>query len=61
MIIRDWFRLVQNIIKKYRILDEDIFNFDKTGFQIGLISIVKVITRVERSQKPVLVQPENRE
>ena len=32
VIIRDWFRLVQNTIEKYRILDEDIFNFDETGF-----------------------------
>jgi hypothetical protein len=31
-IIRDWFRLVQNTIAKYRILEEDIYNFDETGF-----------------------------
>jgi hypothetical protein len=32
IIIRDWFRLVQNIIAKYGIMDEDIYNFDETGF-----------------------------
>jgi hypothetical protein len=59
-IIRDWFRLVQNTIAKYGILDEDIYNFDETGFQIGVISIAKVITRANQG-KPVLVQPGNRE
>jgi hypothetical protein len=51
---------VQNIIKKYRILEEDIYNFDKTGFQMGVISIAKVITRAEKA-KPVSIQPSNRE
>ena len=61
MIIRDWFRLVRNTIEKYRILDEDIFNFDETGLQMGVISTAKVITGAERSRKPVSVQPGNRE
>jgi len=43
---------VQNTIKKYRILEEDIYNFDETGFQI-VISTAKVITGVERSRRPV--------
>jgi hypothetical protein len=59
-IIRDWFRLVQNTIAKYGILDEDIYNFDETGFQMGVISTAKVITGAEKS-KPVSVQPGNRE
>ena len=53
--------VVRNTITKYRIIEEDIYNFDKTGFQIGVISIAKVITGVERSQKPKSVQPRNRE
>jgi RecB family endonuclease NucS len=59
--IRDWFRLVQNTIAKYGILDEDIYNFDETGFQMGMISTAKGITRSERGKKPVSVQPGNRE
>jgi hypothetical protein len=59
-IIRDWFRLIQNTIAKYGILDEDIYNFDETGFQMGVISTAKVITGAKRS-KPVSVQPGNRE
>ena len=55
-IIREWFCLVRNTIAKYGILDEDIYNFDKTEFQIGVITTAKVITRVERSNWPVLIQ-----
>ncbi len=60
-IIREWFRLVQNTIAKYGIHDEDIYNFDKTGFQIGVITTAKVITGSERSSRPVSIQPGNRE
>jgi hypothetical protein len=59
-IIQEWFRLVQNTITKYRIYNEDIYNFDKTGFQIGVITTVKVITGSEHSSWPVSIQPGNR-
>ena len=48
-IIREQFHLVQNTIAKYSIQNKDIYNFDKTGFQIGVISTTKVVTRAERS------------
>jgi hypothetical protein len=60
-IIRLWFELVRNTIEKYGILEEDIYNFDETGFQMGVISTAKVITGAERSRRPVSVQPGNRE
>ena len=59
--IRDWFRLEQNTVAKYGIQDEDIYNFDETGFQIGVISTAKVITASERALRPVTIQPGNRE
>ena len=31
-IITGWFNLVRNLIAKYGILEEDIYNFDETGF-----------------------------
>jgi hypothetical protein len=34
--IRPWFELFLNTVRKYGILEEDIFNFDGTGFAIGL-------------------------
>jgi hypothetical protein len=54
-------RKYENTIAKYGILDEDIYNFDETGFQMGVISTAKVITGTERSKKPVSIQPGNRE
>ncbi|KAL6160156.1 hypothetical protein ACJQWK_09325 [Exserohilum turcicum] len=36
-LIKGWFKLVQNMKAKYGIVDEDIYNFDKTGFIIGKI------------------------
>ena len=58
VIIWDWFWLVQNTIEKYGITDKDIYNFDETGFQIGVISAAKVIPGAGRG-KPVSIQPGN--
>jgi hypothetical protein len=37
---------------KYGIIDEDIYNFDETVFQIGVVTTAKVITGAERSNRP---------
>ena len=39
----------------------DIYNFDETGFQMGVISTAKVITASDRALRPVMIQPGNRE
>ena len=36
-LISAWFRLVGNIRAKYGIEDSNLYNFDKTGFMIGII------------------------
>ena len=59
--IEGWFRLVRNTIAKYGILQEDIYNFDETGFQMGVISTSKVVTCSERRGRPRTKQPGNRE
>lgn len=43
------------------ILDKDIYNFDKTGFAMGLIATTKVVTRSEILGRPKLLQPGQRE
>jgi hypothetical protein len=43
---------------KYGIQDEDIFNFDETGFQMGMILTGIVITGSERRNQPKAVQQE---
>jgi hypothetical protein len=60
-IIGPWFNLVHNVKAKYGILDEDVYNFDETGFQIGVGGSVKVVTASERRHKPLGVQPGDRE
>ena len=60
-VIQEWFRLVQNTIQKYGIVQKDIYNFDETGFQMGIIGTAKVVTGSERGLHPHLVQPGNTE
>ena len=60
-LIRDWFTLMRNIIAKYGIDVADIFNFDETGFMMGIISSAMVVTSADRRGKPKLAQPGNRE
>jgi hypothetical protein len=60
-IISPWFDLVRNVKAKYGILDEDTYNFDETGFQMGIGGSVKVVTASERRLKPIGVQPGGRE
>jgi hypothetical protein len=60
-VISPWFDLVRNVKAKYGILDEDTYNFDETGFQMGIGGSVKVVTASERRLKPLGVQPGDRE
>lgn len=43
-IIQEHFNRVREVIQEYGILSEDIYNFDETGFIMGLCATVKVIT-----------------
>jgi hypothetical protein len=36
-IIEPWFMLVQNMKAKYGIVDDDMYNFDESGFLMGKI------------------------
>ena len=60
-VICGWFKLVQNTIAKYGINDADIYNFDETGFMMGVISTAMVITSLDRRAKAKTVQPGNQE
>ncbi len=60
-VIREWFQLVQNTVAKYGIQDEDFYNFDETGFMMGMISTTTVVTSSENRGRPTLAQPGNRE
>lgn len=60
-IIKPWFVLVKNTIEKYGIVDDDIYNFDETGFLMGVIRSSLVVTVTERRSRPNNAQPGNRE
>ena len=60
-VIRDWFRLVQNTVAKYGIQESDIWNFDETGFMMGVISSAMVVTTSDGRGKAKMAQPGNRE
>jgi hypothetical protein len=46
---------------KYGILDYDFYNFDETGFMMGIICASIVVTRADRRGRGKVVQPRNRE
>jgi hypothetical protein len=46
---------VEETIAKYGVRNDDIHNFDETGFQMGVISSMKVIIGLERRARPELI------
>ncbi|EDN06865.1 hypothetical protein HCAG_03395 [Histoplasma mississippiense (nom. inval.)] len=60
-VIKDWFKTLGDIITEHGILSEDIYNFDETGFAMGLCATTKGITSSERYGRAKLLQPGNRE
>ena len=50
-VISDWFALLRNIIIKYGIQPEDLYNFDKTNFIIDIIISLMVVMRSDRREK----------
>lgn len=51
-VLNAWFRLVANMRAKYGIQDCDFYNFDETGFMMGIIRPGMVVTRSDRVSKP---------
>lgn len=60
-IYRAWFALVQRTIEQYGIEESDIYNFDETGFVMGMISSEMVVTTSDRRGRPRQAQQGNRE
>ena len=46
-VIKGWFDLVQKTILQFGIYPDDVYNFNKTGFAIGLTATARVVTRSE--------------
>jgi hypothetical protein len=60
-VIGEWFTLVRNVKAKYGIVDDDIYNFDETGFMMGIICAGMVVTTSDGRGRAKLAQPGNRE
>ena len=61
-LIKGWFKRFHDAVEKYVILEQDIYNMDETGFQMGMISTAKVICGSEtRASYAKTIQPGNRE
>ena len=56
--IREWFNLVRNIKAKHGILDDNTYNFNETGFMIGIIHAGMVVIS-SNGRKAKLAQPGN--
>ena len=59
--ITAWFKLVEETRQTYGVLDQDIYNFDETGFAMGVAGTSKVVTSSDRVGRAVVVQPGNRQ
>lgn len=60
-VICGWFRLVQETRARYGIVDDDVYNFDETGFMMGIISSGMVVTTSDKHSRASLAQPGSRE
>ena len=45
--INAWFELVKKTKAHYGIVDQDVYNFDETGFMMRIISTAMVVTTSE--------------
>ena len=59
--ITAWFKLVEETRQRYGILEQDVYNFDETGFMMGVAATSKVVTSADTVGRAVTVQPGNRD
>lgn len=61
IIFNNWFELVKSTIEIYGIHNDDIYNFDETGFAMGRTGTAKVIGRSDIHGRRATIEPGNRE
>jgi hypothetical protein len=59
-VISNWFKRFQRLQEKYSVQKEDIWNFDETGFQIGVGKSQWIVT-ASRVKKQYLPSDNNRD
>jgi len=60
-VISPFYDCVREKKEQYGIADEDTYNFDESGFQMGVASKLMIITATERRGSRKAIQPGNRE
>jgi hypothetical protein len=60
VLIRNWFKLVEQTKLKYSILNKDVYNFNKASFIISRITTKLIVTGLERRGRLKSIQPSNR-
>jgi hypothetical protein len=60
-LLNDWFDRVERVMLEKGILWDDVYNFDETGFLMGVGATEKVITASARNGRAVTVHSGNRE
>jgi hypothetical protein len=59
--IAAWYKLVEETRQTYGILDEDVYNFDETGFMMVIAGTSKVVTSSHTVGRAIDIQPGNRD
>jgi len=59
--IGSWFKLVEDTRQTYGVLNGDSYNFDETGFMMGVAGISKVVISCNTVGRAIAIQPGNRE
>jgi hypothetical protein len=60
-IIIEWFKLVQKTVEEYGITSDDVYNFDESGFAMGINATTKVVTQQFFHGRRGVLQAGNRE
>jgi hypothetical protein len=61
VLINGFYTSLLKLKQQYKIVDKDIYNFNKTRFAMEIRTIAKVIYSSNHSGKPSLIQPGNQE
>ena len=54
-----WFDSVQNVISKYSIPPSNIWNFDESGFAMGVLGSSMIVTGINSTNKQTSIQTKN--
>jgi hypothetical protein len=60
-VLKKWFDIILTKKTEYGIYDDDIYNFDETGFMMGKIQPAMIVTGTERKKMAKKIQPGNRD